>query len=372
MLETAIYDKSPRFLSIFLVTTLIGILFISLAVYRASRELEIIHEVDNVHRLTHAMLGEDKISRLVEGEQHLIPGLGETDYRFYVFTENQLQPLHKPLQAKRLSLNDFNIEETRVNKRGGYFETDDGQLFTWVDLTSNQQGRKQLLVIHRFKSEGVAALSFVYQKRIIIPAFFYLWLMVWVSLMFSHLLKKVKNQQEEMRHMALHDPLTALPNRMLMEDRLQKLISIRHRDKKKFAFSLIDMDNFKSVNDNYGHAYGDELLRQVARRLEGVLRESDTAARHGGDEFTLILADIDETAWHAAFMRVLTALVEPYTLLDKTVSINASIGVAIYPVHGEDVESLLHNADEAMYSIKAEGGGVRIFENKDKLEKQVH
>jgi diguanylate cyclase (GGDEF)-like protein len=132
------------------------------------------------------------------------------------------------------------------------------------------------------------------------------------------------------------------------------------------------MDEFKAINDNNGHRYGDELLRQVARRLESVLRDSDTAARLGGDEFTLILDDIDEHAWHAAFMRVQTALVEPYTLFDKTITMSISIGVAIYPVHGKDAETLLHNADEAMYTAKAEGGGMRIVETKDNLVQSYH
>ena len=189
--------------------------------------------------------------------------------------------------------------------------------------------------------------------------------MVWVTFIFNHLIHTLKSHQEEMKHMALHDALTGLPNRNLMDDRLLKLIQSSHRDKKKFAFSLIDLDGFKAINDELGHAYGDEILKQTGKRLESVLREYDTAARLGGDEFIVLLNDIDEHAWHTAFSRILTALNEPYTLYDMKVSVGVSIGVSIYSVHGDDAETLLRNADHAMYSAKAEGGGVRMFEHKN-------
>jgi diguanylate cyclase (GGDEF)-like protein len=372
-LDTTIFDEKPRFLSIFLVTTLIGILFISLAVYRASRELEIIHEVDSMHRLIYSMLGEERIGLLINGNHSKWKESSISDHHFYILSDNQIQLLHTDVQDNTIPLRFTDIESTRVNQRGGYIEMDDGRILTWVNFKVNDnRNQNQLLVVHTFKSAGLDALSYVYKKRIIVPAFFYLWLMVWVSLIFNHLLKKVKSQQKQMRHMALHDALTGLPNRNLMEDRLLKLIKLGRRDNKKFALSLIDMDEFKAINDNNGHRYGDELLRQVARRLESVLRDSDTAARLGGDEFTLILDDIDEHAWHAAFMRVQTALVEPYTLFDKTITMSISIGVAIYPVHGKDAETLLHNADEAMYTAKAEGGGMRIVETKDNLVQSYH
>jgi len=188
-------------------------------------------------------------------------------------------------------------------------------------------------------------------------------LMVWVSLIFNHLMKKLKKQQAQLKRMALHDALTGLPNRSLMDDRLGSLIKVSKRENKKFALALFDIDAFKTINDNYGHAYGDELLRQVAKRLEGVLRESDTAARIGGDEFTIILNDIDETNWHDVFERILTTLVGPYTLLNTIVRVNVSMGVTIYSVHGKDVKSLLHQADKAMYKVKAAGGGMCIAEH---------
>jgi len=372
-LDTTIFDKKPRFLSIFLVTTLIGILFISLAVYRASRELEVIHEVDSMHRHIYSMLGEERIGQLINDDGGQRQALSMGDYYFYLLSDNQIQALQIDVQDMPIPLGFTDIESTRVNQRGGYIELDDGRILTWVNFAGNDnRNQSQLMVVHTFKSAGLDAVSYVYKKRIIVPVFFYLWLMVWVSLIFNHLLKKVKNQQQQMRHMALHDALTGLPNRNLMEDRLVKLIKLRRRDNNKFAFSVIDMDEFKAINDNHGHTYGDELLRQVARRLESVLRESDTAARLGGDEFTLILDDINEHTWHAAFMRVHTALVEPYTLFDKTITISISIGVAIYPVHGEDAETLLHNADKAMYTAKADGGGMHIVESKNKMVEHGH
>ena len=125
---------------------------------------------------------------------------------------------------------------------------------------------------------------------------------------------------------------------------------------------MIDLNGFKAVNDKYGHFYGDELLRQAAKRIEGALRGADTAARFGGDEFTVLLSPTDWSAWPTVCERIQAALNAPYILSDTQVTVSASIGVALFPMHGEDADTLLFNADLAMYAAKARSGGISVFE----------
>jgi diguanylate cyclase (GGDEF)-like protein len=257
-------------------------------------------------------------------------------------------------------LESLDLESTRINERGGYFEAD-GAIRTWVKFP-NSDGTKTLLVMHTFSSAGAGALALVYKQRLIIPVAFYLWLTVWVSLILNHLLRELHAQKDQLRQMALHDVLTGLPNRKLMQDRLSKLVLECRRDKKQFAFFVIDLNGFKGVNDKHGHFYGDELLRQAAKRIEGALRSADTAARFGGDEFTVLLNPVDWSAWPAVCERIQAALTAPYILSDTQVTVSASIGVAIFPEHGEDADTLLFNADQAMYAAKARGGGISVFE----------
>lgn len=165
-----------------------------------------------------------------------------------------------------------------------------------------------------------------------------------------------RRAEEMLRHVASHDALTDLPNRSLMMDRLDKAINRAHRDNKKCAVMFIDLDGFKPINDTLGHDMGDVLLREVADRLTGVIRETDTAARFGGDEFVLILSDLskDEDTVPVA-EKVLGALGMPINLKGNEARIGASIGVALYPDHGLSAESLLKQADIAMYGVKESG-----------------
>ncbi len=362
--DTAIFDKKPRFLGVFLVTSLIGVLLISIAVYRASRELEVIHEVDNMSRVIRSLLGEEAIDRMIRGERPFAQGEGnalrDADYRFFVVSDDRVHAVQTTPGDDARLLESLDLEATRVNERGGYFEAD-GAIRTWVKFP-NEAGTKALLVVHRFSSAGIGALVHAYRQRMIIPVFFYLWLMVWVSLILNHLLRELSSQKDQMRQMALHDPLTGLPNRTLMQDRLAQLMQTSRRDRTRFAFAVIDLNGFKGINDRYGHLYGDELLRQAAKRIEGALRGSDTAARLGGDEFVVLLASADEAGWQAVFERIWNSLNAPYTLSDTEARLGASIGVAISPVHGEDADALLLRADWAMYAAKAKGGGINVFE----------
>jgi diguanylate cyclase (GGDEF)-like protein/PAS domain S-box-containing protein len=171
--------------------------------------------------------------------------------------------------------------------------------------------------------------------------------------------------EEELRHQALHDVLTGLPNRALIHDRLSQNLAAARRSRSAIAVMFVDLDNFKDVNDSLGHATGDELLRAVATRLESLARGQDTVGRVGGDEFVLLAQGGLETAVLLA-QRVLDVMVEPYVLESapgRTISIGASIGISV----GTDADStsLLRNADLALYQAKRDGKGrFALFEEK--------
>jgi diguanylate cyclase (GGDEF)-like protein/PAS domain S-box-containing protein len=160
----------------------------------------------------------------------------------------------------------------------------------------------------------------------------------------------------EMSHMAQHDVLTDLPNRVLFNDRLSQAISLAERQGKQLAVMFVDLDHFKKINDSLGHGVGDKLLQAVAGRLVACVRRTDTVSRLGGDEFLILLSQV-EHAEDAAFSarKILRALAAPHIIDNKNLDINVSIGVSTYPADGRDAESLMKNADTAMYEAKQHG-----------------
>ncbi len=172
-----------------------------------------------------------------------------------------------------------------------------------------------------------------------------------------------KRQEQEVWHQANYDALTNLPNRVLLNDRLQQAIAQCVRRNGQAALLYIDLDRFKPVNDTHGHQAGDELLRQVAHRIGNCLRDEDTVARIGGDEFLVLLPTI--THRQAALTvaeKILESLCLPFRLPQATVDIAASIGIALYPEHGTTAEALLEHGDAAMYRAKSEGRHtVRVY-----------
>ncbi|TFV98634.1 diguanylate cyclase [Oxalobacteraceae bacterium OM1] len=156
--------------------------------------------------------------------------------------------------------------------------------------------------------------------------------------------------------LALYDPLTGLPNRKLLDERLTQALVKQKRSSGHLALLFIDLDKFKPVNDNFGHAYGDLLLKEVAHRLLACVRESDTASRLGGDEFVALLADVEGPHGVAVVAdKVLRQLNAPYEISGQVFEISASIGAALYPEHGTDAKSLVRSADLAMYAAKDAG-----------------
>ncbi len=167
---------------------------------------------------------------------------------------------------------------------------------------------------------------------------------------------EARAMQTRLLYQATHDTLTGLPNRTLLEEQLDHAITLAARKHWRVALLFIDLDRFKNVNDSLGHAAGDQLLKQVAARLLGCIRETDIVSRQGGDEFVIMLPDAtsDETIVHFAD-RTIAAMVEPFLIDGYELSVTPSIGIAVYPRDGEDIDTLVRSADAAMYAAKDAG-----------------
>jgi diguanylate cyclase (GGDEF)-like protein/PAS domain S-box-containing protein len=168
----------------------------------------------------------------------------------------------------------------------------------------------------------------------------------------------------QMTHSAHYDVVTNLPNRLLLNDRITQSISLAHRQSRPFAVLFLDLDHFKKINDSLGHAAGDELLQSISKRLSGCVRASDTVSRQGGDEFAVLLPEIThaEDAAKCA-SKIITAFHAPHIIGGRSVHIGASIGISLYPKDGVDAETLIKNADMAMYHAKERGrGNFQFFE----------
>ena len=166
----------------------------------------------------------------------------------------------------------------------------------------------------------------------------------------------LKNIERRFHHLAHHDPLTGLPNRMLFEDRLQQALVQTKRQQQALAVLFIDLDNFKNINDSYGHAVGDQLMKIAAERLNRCIRSTDTVARQGGDEFIALLTNIAqlEDAVQVA-KKIIAALAMPFVIEHHDLFITASVGISLAPQHGLDSSLLVKNADAAMYRAKQQG-----------------
>src|SRR5437899_512503 len=179
----------------------------------------------------------------------------------------------------------------------------------------------------------------------------------------AKLANALQNANHQLRHMALYDDLTGLPNRVLLEDRLVHSKHRADRNGKPFGVMFVDLDRFKPVNDAFGHGVGDQLLKAAAGRLAGCVRKEDTVARTGGDEFVIVLAELGNAADTAVVgKKILSALSRPFFVGSHELNISCSIGISVYPQDGSDVAVLLANADIAMYHVKKEGrNGLRVF-----------
>ncbi len=173
-----------------------------------------------------------------------------------------------------------------------------------------------------------------------------------------------KQVEEKIKHMASHDDLTGLPNRALFRDRLDTAKSLAVRNQQKLAILFIDLDGFKAVNDNFGHKAGDLLLQKVARLIESTVRQSDTVARMGGDEFMLLLNGINHNEdIEVVAQKILASFEQPILLGEQMAKVGASIGISIFPDHSNEGDKLIAYADGAMYGIKKSGKNAYAFHN---------
>jgi diguanylate cyclase (GGDEF)-like protein len=178
-----------------------------------------------------------------------------------------------------------------------------------------------------------------------------------IATMESHnLTDQVQMANDQLDHLARHDALTNLPTRILLQDRLSQAIELAHRQGRQLAVMFMDLDQFKHINDSLGHTVGDQLLQSVAQRLVACVRQSDTVSRQGGDEFVLLLPFIEHSEDAAlSAQKILTARAEPHHIDRHSLHISASIGISVYPDDGQDAETLIKNADAAMYHVKENG-----------------
>lgn len=173
--------------------------------------------------------------------------------------------------------------------------------------------------------------------------------------------QKAEKSEKEVRRLAYYDQLTGLPNRFLFEDRLNQVLKKHKRDKNKFSLLFLDLDGFKCVNDNYGHRAGDQLLKELSGKFQNTIRNEDTIARIGGDEFVAILQNITSDGAIEVSRKLLKAACSPVCISNDQVQVSASIGVAIYPDHALTVDDLLIKSDKFMYLAKEKGKGTMVM-----------
>ena len=175
-----------------------------------------------------------------------------------------------------------------------------------------------------------------------------------------------KVSEDTIKKLAYHDSLTGLPNRILFNDRYKMAMEESKRYHKKTALIMLDLDNFKDINDKLGHEAGDELLKEVSGRLGNILRQIDTVCRMGGDEFTLLITELSsKVEAEEVVQRILEALRKPFILNGFAATISASLGIAVYPDDGENLEILIKHADTAMYEVKKRGRNNYLYYRPD-------
>ncbi len=200
--------------------------------------------------------------------------------------------------------------------------------------------------------------------RLLTTSIIIMWVAIWIGLILSHIIStRLKKKSHELEYQACHDKLTGLPNRLLFIRRLEAALQTYRRDKRPFALLLMDLDNFKELNDTLGHHYGDELLIKVGEKIRGSLSGEDLFARLGGDEFAAILHDTDLDGALICVNRLLSCMKTPHSIGDTLIESKASVGIAIFPFHADDAESLLQHADVAMYQAKKLRTGYAIYDS---------
>ncbi len=225
-----------------------------------------------------------------------------------------------------------------------------------------QVGDDELKLIYMLSSEEL----WVDEEQLILPfSVLYLGVILILgvgSVTFARLAERRSEAAETIKHMAQHDQLTDLPNRTLLNDRLDQALAQARRHQKSVGVIYFDLDEFKQVNDTLGHSAGDQLLKQVAGRVSRIIRETDTLARVGGDEFVLVQTDLDGDSGAEILAKKITQeMSSPFTVDSTQISVSCSLGIAVYPTDDSGAEELVSHADQAMYESKRSGKGTYTF-----------
>ena len=226
---------------------------------------------------------------------------------------------------------------------------------TWLwERIPIQDSPYQLLQIYHSQYSNTWLTSLT--MRMVTTGIIILWLASWLGIIISSTIsKKLRTQNDAIQYQSTHDSLTQLPNRLRLYEKLEKAITQAKKTSSSFALIVMDLNRFKDVNDTLGHDIGDQLLCQIAERLQTLLSESDTVARMGGDEFAILLDEARETHVQEIIERITVALQKPFLIEDLLLEAETSLGIACYPQHGEDARTLIRHADTAMYLAKHRG-----------------
>jgi len=236
-----------------------------------------------------------------------------------------------------------------------------GQHFVWASAWLGDGGER-LTVAYPVQTDQSSVIRAI-AGRLLITGAVVIWIAVWGALIITSILtRRLRQQHRQLVHQALHDSLTDLPNRTLLYDRLDQALHRAQQAGSSFALFVMDLDRFKEVNDTLGHHYGDQLLMEVGKRVSELLSETETVARLGGDEFAVLLPDCDLRHAIGAAKRILLRLEEPVVVNGVNLEARPSIGIALFPDHGNDAETLLQHADVAMYQAKRHRLGYCLYE----------
>lgn len=249
-------------------------------------------------------------------------------------------------------------EQIDAGKIGGQISLRD-QPYLWV-TAKIAAGSSLLLTLHQLDHHVTSPLRTL-GIRIVAAGTVAVWVAVWGGLVVSGLFEKRQKKHDAILiHQALHDELTGLPKRKLLHDRLLQAVLRAQRERHNAALLIMDLDRFKEINDTLGHHSGDELLQHVGNRLRQALRKSDTVARLGGDEFAILAPDCNIEQAILIAKKTMQIMEPPCSIHGMEVAVQPSIGIAVYPEHGEDADAITRHADVAMYQAK-HGGGYAVY-----------
>jgi len=219
------------------------------------------------------------------------------------------------------------------------------------------------LVMLEPASTGDSDIASTLKLRLLTSGFVILWVAVWIGLILSSKISRELDKKNlQLQHLAMHDTLTGLPNRTLLNDRIERILFDAKRHQQSFALFLIDLDRFKEINDTLGHQFGDKLLKVVSVRLKESVRINDSIARLGGDEFAVLLPHTDYKGAELCANRILYAMSKPFVIDNITTESKASIGISIFPEHAQEADELMKYADIAMYQAKQSQSGFALYD----------